>query len=167
MVSNLRAEPLSCPRIVQPARPPMVTRKQLRAAARQVADATGLRLVVLFGSTARRARGTEGRDPADFDLGVIPGDDLDLVGLTNAFIRALGEQAVDVVDLRRADPVLALAVARDGIPLHEGSPGEFARFHSLSVRRFADTQKFRATEREAIRSFVAEHEARTSSGSAS
>lgn len=145
----------------------MVPREKLRAAARQVAEEVGLRLVVLFGSTARRARGTEGRDPADFDLGVIPGDEVDLVGLTNAFIRALGEQAVDVVDLRRADPVLALAVARDGIPLHEGSPGEFARFHSLSVRRFADTRKFRATEREAIRSFVAEHEARTSSGSAS
>lgn len=134
----------------------MVTPEELRTRVREVADAIGLRLVVLFGSTARHARATDDRHPADIDLGVIAGDEADVVELTNAFIRALGEQAVDLVDLRRADPVLALAVARDGIPLHEGSPGEFARFHSLSVRRFADTRKFRATEREVIRSFVTE-----------
>lgn len=134
----------------------MVTPEQLRTRVREVADAIGLRLVVLFGSTVRRARAANDRDPADIDLGVIAGDEVDVVELTNAFIRALGKQAVDLVDLRRADPVLALAVARDGIPLHEGSPGEFARFHSLSVRRFADTRKFRATEREVIRSFVTE-----------
>lgn len=141
----------------------MVTPEQLRIRVREVADAIGLRLVVLFGSTARRARAANDHDPADIDLGVIAGDEVDVVELTNAFIRALGEQAVDLVDLRRADPVLALAVARDGIPLHEGSPGEFARFHSLAVRRFADTRKFRATEREVIRSFVTEKGAGRSS----
>lgn len=165
------AEPEAQSPFVQRESPHVITREQLRAGVREVADAAGLRLVVLFGSAARRARGTardtEERDPADYDLGVISGDDVDIVDLTNAFIRALGEQAVDMVDLRRADPVLSLAVARDGIPLHEGTPGEFARFHSLSVRRFADTRKFRATEREAIRSFVAARDGGASGGRSS
>jgi hypothetical protein len=39
--------------------------------------------------------------------------------------------------------------------LYEGSEGEFTRFASLAVRRFADTRKFRVTEREEIRDFVA------------
>jgi len=64
-------------------------------------------------------------------------------------------QSVDVTDLGHADPVLLAHVARDGVPLYEGSEGEFARFASLAIWRVADTRKFRVTERGAIRDFVA------------
>lgn len=136
----------------------MLDHESLEDAAREVAREAGLRLVLLFGSAARRSRSSAGMEPADYDLGVLPeGDveDVDLVELTNRFIRALGEQAVDLVDLRRADPVLALAAARHGTLLHEDPPGTFARFHSLAHRRFADTRKFRSAEREEIRAFLA------------
>ena len=121
----------------------------LRDAASRVARAAGLRLVVMFGSTARFVA-----SPEDLDLAVLASDPVDAVELTNRFTTLLGFQEVDVVDLRRADPVLLVQVAQEGIPLFESAPGEFASFCSLATRRFADTRKFRDAEREAIRSFV-------------
>jgi predicted nucleotidyltransferase len=131
-----------------------VDRDRLQAAAAEVGRDEGLRLVVLFGSAARPgARGE------DLDLGVLgsplPAQSLDVVAITNRLIQLLGVQHVDVADLGRADPVLLAHAARDGVPLYEGAPGEFGRFVSLAVRRFADTRKFRVGERDAIREYVA------------
>ena len=58
------------------------------------------------------------------------------------------------MDLRRADPVLLLAVARGGRPLYQAEPTRFACFQSLAARRFADTRKFRSAEREEIADFL-------------
>jgi predicted nucleotidyltransferase len=130
-------------------RAPDITRDQLHQAARQVAAGLGCRLVILFGSAAR------GQAPEDLDLGVLGDTILDTVDVTNRFIRALGVQAVDVADLRRADPLLLMLAARDGLALYERSPGEFARFASLAARRYADTRKFRDAERNEVRDFIA------------
>jgi predicted nucleotidyltransferase len=132
-----------------PPRAPDVARDQLRQAAQQVAAVLGCRLVILFGSAAG------GHAPEDLDIGVLGDALLDAVDVTNRFIRALGLQAVDVADLRRADPLLLMLAARDGIPLYERSPGEFARFASLAARRYADTRKFRDAERSGLRDFIA------------
>jgi predicted nucleotidyltransferase len=110
----------------------------LRAAAERAAAEFGARLVVLFGSTARGE--TTARD---LDVGLLGDAPLDAVAVTNALTRQLGTQAVDVADLRRADPVLLALVARDGEALYEREPGEFSRFVSVAMRRFADTRKFR------------------------
>jgi predicted nucleotidyltransferase len=123
---------------------------RLREAARDVAGPFGLRLVVLFGSAARQDRA-----PSDLDLGVLGSAAIDAVALTNALTRALGTQAVDVTDLRRADPVLLALVAREGVPLFEREPGAFAAFASLAARRFADTRKFRDAQAEALRADIA------------
>ncbi len=130
-----------------------VSRDDLRSAAETLGRGTSARLIVLFGSAARPpARGS--RAPEDFDLGVLQDAPLDLVDVTNRFIRALRVQTVDVSDLRRADPLLLMLAARDGVPLYEREPGEFARFASLAVRRYADTRKFRVSERDEVRDFV-------------
>jgi predicted nucleotidyltransferase len=129
----------------------------LAAAARDIAEQTGLRMVVLFGSAARGEARQE-----DLDLGVLGGDReaIDSVDLTNRFTVALGRQDVDVVDLGRADPVLLMLVARDGVPLYEKAPSEFACFYSLAARRFADTRKFRDAERDWIRGAAARRDGR-------
>ena len=129
-----------------------VTPGALRATAERVGREAGLALVLLFGSAARdgpaRAR--------DLDLGVLAvRGPADVVALTNAFTRALGVQAVDVTDLRRADALLLALAARDGVALYEGEPGAHARFASLALRRFFDTQKFRDAERDYLRAFIA------------
>ncbi len=124
---------------------------RIRQAAGQVGRETGARLVVLFGSMAR---GEEAM-ARDLDIGILPRGALDTLALTNRLIRLLGVQEVDVADLRCADPVLLALVARDGVPLYEVEPGEFARFASVAFRRYADTAKFRDAERAAIRDFIA------------
>jgi predicted nucleotidyltransferase len=130
---------------------------RLHAVARSIAEQTGLRLVVLFGSTARGEQRQE-----DLDLGVLgrEREPIDSIDLTNRFTVALGRQDVDIVDLARADPVLLMLAARDGVPLYEREPSEFACFYSLAARRFADTKKFRDAEREWIRDAAARRDAR-------
>jgi predicted nucleotidyltransferase len=122
---------------------------RLREVARDVAGRFGLRLVVLFGSTARQEA-----DPRDLDLGAVGPQLLDVVAITNALIRALGTQSVDLTDLRRADPVLLALVARDGKALFEAEPGLFDQFTSVAARRFADTRKFRDAQAQALRSAI-------------
>lgn len=131
------------------AEPAGIGRERLEAAAREVAREVGARLVVLFGSTVR--------DPAaarDLDVGFLAREPLDTVALTNRLTRGLGIQAVDVTDLGRADPLLLMLAARDGVPLYEARAGAFARFASLAVRRFADTRKFREMEQREIDDFL-------------
>ncbi len=127
-----------------------VDSERLRAAAVEIGRGGGLRLVVLFGSVAREEAVAE-----DLDIGVLGAGPLDAIAITNRLIGLLGVQGVDVTDLGRADPVLLAQAAHDGVPLYEGSEGEFTRFASLAFRRFADTRKFRVTEREMIRDWVA------------
>lgn len=132
------------------ARSATVSIDRIRRAAQQVAPDLGCRLVVLFGSAAR----STGAAPEDIDLGVLGDAAVDTVAVTNRFIRALGIQTVDISDLRRADPLLLMLVARDGIALYERAPGEFARFASLAARRYADTRKFRVAERAEVRDYL-------------
>jgi len=119
--------------------------ESLRRALLPLASTAGLRLVVLFGSAARNAETAR-----DLDLGIDAGRPLDIVGLTNRLSTLLGRPDVDLVDLRRADPVLLRAVADHGIPMYEAEPGAFARFHSLALRRFLDTRKLRNMEHREI-----------------
>lgn len=121
----------------------------IREVAAEVGRQIDARLVVLYGSSARGevAQG-------DIDLAILPRGELDLVDVTNQLTRRLKTQQVDVVDLRRADPLLLMFVASEGIPLYEAKPGEFARLVSLAARRYADTRKFRETERREILDFL-------------
>jgi predicted nucleotidyltransferase len=122
---------------------------QIRAAAQRIGEDLGCRLIVLFGSAARGDT-----RPADLDIGILREAPLDIVALTNHMTQKLGTQSVDLCDLRRADPLLLALAARDGIPLYEQPPGEFARFASLAARRYFDTRKFREMERREIQDLL-------------
>jgi len=113
-----------------------LTLDALRDAARDVAEAHGLDLVVLFGSAARDGFARAG----DVDLGVRgtpPGGEFILYGV---FADRLGTGAVDVVDIGRASPVLVAHVARDGVAVYERVPGAFDGFRREAARRFDETQ---------------------------
>src|SRR5438093_8023335 len=102
-------------------------------------------LVVLFGSAARRRSTAR----SDLDVGVRcdgPAG-LDLLYLTLA--PRLQSDRVDLVDLRRAGPLLAFEVARHGYPLYEREPGGFPCFQALASRRYCDTGKLRQAQRRA------------------
>ena len=109
-----------------------------------------LRLLVLFGSAAKgRARST-----SDLDVAVLCDGAADLGALYLALAPRLRTARLDLVDLRRAGPILAFEVARSGRLLFEKSPGLFRQFQSFAARRYADTGKLREAQRRAIHVFL-------------
>lgn len=122
------------------------TADAVRAHLQPLAEDPFLRLIVLFGSIA-------GKTPdraRDIDLAFLIGNPVAIVDLTNRIAGLLHEDAVDIVDLRRASPLLAARVAEQGIPLYERIPGEFTRFRSLAWRRYVDTSKLRRLQHESL-----------------
>ena len=109
-----------------------------------------LRLLVLFGSAAKGQAGAK----SDLDLAVLCEGPADLDALYLALAPRLRTDRLDLVDLRRAGPILAFEVARSGRPLFQKSPGLFRQFQSLASRRYADTKKLREAQRRAIHVFL-------------
>ena len=112
----------------------------------------GLQLVLLFGS---RVSGKT-HSKSDIDLGVLFDDPVNLVELTARIINLLHTDQVDVVDFRRASPLLNFAAARHGLLLYERSPSLFTQFYSLSFRRYVDTQKLRDAQKRSLQNFLGE-----------
>lgn len=121
-----------------------VIEKQLKELA---ATRDDLALLVAFGSQVRG----DATAASDLDLAVIA-DDVDSV--REAIMRCIRSDAVDVVDLRRASPILAMAIARDGRVIAEKDAGTFSQFASLAFRRFCDTAKLRDHRRAQLDEFV-------------
>ena len=109
-----------------------------------------LRLLVLFGSFAR----DRARSESDIDLAVQCDGPADLDALYLALAPRLGTDRLDLIDLRRAGPLLGMAVARTGRLLFERQPGAFREFQSLASRRYCDTDKLRLARRRAIHAFL-------------
>lgn len=107
-------------------------------------------LVVLFGSVAAGVSRAE----SDLDVAVRGGCQLDLVSVTNQMSQLLHTDAIDVVDLRRASPLLMMEVVRGGTLLYERAAGSYAAFCSLAHRRYVDTAKLRLAQRETIQRFL-------------
>ena len=132
----------------------MTVRVDPDIAARRLADLpqalADLQLLVLFGS-AVKGRRTSARD---IDLAVQCDGPADLDALYLAVAPRLGTDRVDLVDLRRAGPLLAFEVARTGRLLFERQPGAFRQFQSLASRRYCDTEKLRRAQRRAIQAFL-------------
>lgn len=116
--------------------------------------APNLEIVVLFGSAVDgRARAS-----SDVDVAVRCGGPADLDALYVVLAPRLGTDRLDLVDLRRAGPVLAMQVARSGRLLYEKRPGAFREFQSLASRRYCDTAKLRHAQRRAIHAFLERHD---------
>ena len=133
-----------------------MTAEGLRGALAPLWDQGGLRMLVLFGSVAKGSASAA----SDLDLAVLPEGTLDAVALTAEIVRLTHCNDVDLVDLTRADPVLALQVAESGIVLFAKEPTEFSEFRSLAWRRFVDTGKLRLAQRRALDLFEQRHDTR-------
>lgn len=116
----------------------------------EVARAHGLDLVVLFGS---RAKG-HARPDSDADIAVRSRDGgLDaerFLDVSDGLRRAFSDTDIDLVDLRRADPLLLRQIFSAALPLFE-DPGCFldARLHAF--HRYQDYRPFLRLERRAVR----------------
>jgi predicted nucleotidyltransferase len=110
-----------------------------------------LRLIVVFGS---RVRG-RARAGSDVDVAVLADGTVDLDAMYLALAPRFRASHLDLLDLRRAGPLLAFEVARHGRLLFERAPGEFRRFQSLAFRRYADTKRLRDAQKRSIDVFLA------------
>ncbi len=111
-----------------------------------------LQVVLLFGSHASGRPSPE----SDIDLGFLYDGPVDLLDLTNKVTRLLHTDRVDVIDLRRASPLLSFSAARQGKPLYVRSAAQLHAFYSLSFRRYVDTQKLRDATLTAIQRLITE-----------
>jgi uncharacterized protein len=113
-------------------------------------EGEALQFVLLFGSRSSGKTHPE----SDIDLGFLYDEPVDLLELTNKVTRLLRTDRVDVVDLRRANPLLCFSAARQGKLLYERCPGLFNTFYSLSFRRYVDTKKLRDARERTIETFL-------------
>lgn len=115
---------------------------RLGAALREQSD---VRLALLFGSGARG----ELRADSDLDVAVIaPGVDLFALGATLTLAAGVD---VDVVRLDDETPIPLLGeIVRDGVPLHEASPGAYATFRSHALSQLELDEPWYARQRDAF-----------------
>jgi len=104
----------------------------------------GLRLIVLFGSTARGVMNRE----SDIDLGVLSEKPLSLVQRRRLWsaLSAFFPADVDLTMLDHADPLVSYQVASEGVILFETIPFAWETWKSYAVRRYWDTDKFRESQ---------------------
>ena len=121
---------------------------ELRARLTPLRERYRLELIILFGSAAKGLQ----RPQSDLDLAVLSEQPMGIVAVTTDMIRVLHINRVDVVDLRRAPPLLAMEVARDGYLLYERHAGQYAGFSIACFRRYVDTAKLRRVRKDAIHS---------------
>ena len=107
-------------------------------------------MLILAGSVAR---GTA-TALSDIDLGVLCEGEFDPDALYLAIAPKLGTDRIDLINLRRASPVLAFEIARGGKLLFEREPGIFRDFQSLAYRRYCDTEKLRRATKLRIHRFL-------------
>lgn len=94
----------------------------------------GLRLLVLYGSRARR----DAAAASDWDLGYLADEGLDPVGLLGKLVETLGTDRVDLVDLSRAGAQLRFRAASEGRVLWAVDPAVFPRFWLEAVSFWCD-----------------------------
>jgi len=109
-----------------------------------------IQLVVLFGSYASGAVHRR----SDIDLGVLADKLIDTIEETADLIRMLHVNDIDLVDLRRVNPLLAREIIRRAIVLYERDPGIFSQFVSLTIRRYVDTHKLREAQQRVVDQFL-------------
>jgi len=110
----------------------------------------GLQLVLLFGSALTRNIHRR----SDVDLAFLYNKPVDVITLTNRVMRLLHRNAVDVVDVKSANPLLRFSIAQNGRPLYEKSPGIFNEFCSLAFRMYVDSKKLRDGQAKVIKDFL-------------
>ena len=121
----------------------------LQKALKPLWDTNAFEFVTLFGSLARGSKSPG----ADLDLAVFPKNGMDEVQISAEIVRLTHNNNVDLVNLKRADPVLAMQVATTGVVLFEDRPSRYTEFRSLAFRRFIDTEKLRRAARRALDRF--------------
>jgi predicted nucleotidyltransferase len=108
----------------------------------------GIDLLVVFGSAADPERAAAARD---LDVAVLLGEGGeagDVLTVITALMDLTGCADVDVLDLRRAGPVVSEEALVGTLPLYERTPGLLAQLRDRAVMRRMDTDWLRRLDLE-------------------
>lgn len=111
----------------------------------------GVLLAYLFGSLAQKGeRLTRPRPPGDVDLAILTkeGPAYDLL---EAIADVLGTDRLDLVDLRKASPVLRFEILRSGRPIYISDEDLRERYEMETIHLYRDTEPMRRRQREALK----------------
>ncbi|SHI92910.1 hypothetical protein SAMN02745244_01350 [Tessaracoccus bendigoensis DSM 12906] len=97
----------------------------------------GIDLLVLFGSTV-----TDPATARDVDLAYLAAGDVSQLDVINAFDERYGD-GIDLMDLRRANPIARWEALGPGKILAERVPGTFATQQMAAYGEWNDTREFR------------------------
>ena len=89
--------------------------EEIRERMKPLLEDEGLKLVLLFGSAASGRTHKQ----SDIDLAFLYDKPVDILLLTNRIISILRSDTIDVIDMRRASPLLKFAIARNCVLLYE------------------------------------------------
>jgi hypothetical protein len=109
----------------------------------------GVQLAYLFGSLSPAHQG-RGSEPNDVDLAVWSSDS-PVYRLRAPIVKCLGTERVDLVDLRRASPVLRFEILKTGHPLYVADEAFQQRYEMQTLRVYRDTQHLRRQQKECLR----------------
>ena len=129
----------------------MLSIEEIKTRLEPIFQDPALRLVLLFGSAATG----KVHPQSDIDLGFLYKDAKDIVRLSSEAMRHLQIGNIDVVDLRRASPLLKYAAVKTGTVLFEREHGTYAQFYSLALRMYMDSRRLRAARETYIKNFIA------------
>jgi predicted nucleotidyltransferase len=112
-----------------------------------------VQLAYLFGSLAAKS-GRAARPPGDVDLAVLrregPAGELQ-----EALAEALGTDRLDLVDLKKASPVLRFEILSSGKPIYISDEELREQYEMETLRLYRDTEPMRRRHREALKERMA------------
>jgi predicted nucleotidyltransferase len=106
-------------------------------------------LAYLFGSLA------QGRDANDVDLAVLV-ESQPAFRLREPIVECLGTERVDLVDLKRASPVLRFEILRTGRCLYAVNGDTQNRYELETLHLYRDTHSMRRRQQEYLRERIAQ-----------
>jgi len=111
----------------------------------------GVLLAYLFGSLAEKnEKLSRSRPPGDVDLAILTKEG-PAYGLLEAIADILGTDRLDLVDLRRASPVLRFEILRSGSPIYISDEDLRERYEMETIHLYRDTEPMRRRQREALK----------------
>jgi len=128
----------------------MLSLQEIKERLQPIFENPSLQLVLVFGSLVSGKT----HKHSDIDLAFLFDEDIDILALTNQAIRLLKEDKMDVVDLRKANPLLKFSAVKTGRLIYEKSPGLYFQFYSLAFRMYADSKKLRDAQEVYIKNYV-------------
>jgi predicted nucleotidyltransferase len=116
-------------------------------------EGEGILLAYLFGSLAEKGRKAQ-RSPGDVDLAVLTKGGPAHV-LKETLERILDIDRLDLVDLRRASPVLRFEILRSGKPIYVLDESIRNRYEMETIHLYRDTEPMRRRQSAALRERMA------------